>query len=136
MPTLRECYLNAKDAFVKISSQPENTVIEQARNFLFDCAKDKSWETAEYFIDELRNIEFPLEKLNLFGENDETVHWILATDPNPQFDHCSGFIARLAGFCEKIPNLPDKSDAYYYETHHEEYANLLAGQIADELILS
>ncbi len=140
MSTARECYLAAKAKFEAIKTQIqiqfEDTIIFEARNFLFDSAKEKSWLTAEYFVDELRNIEFPLEKLNLIGDNDEALYWIVATSQDPQFNDCSDFIMHFVSYCEKIPDLYSKSDECYYNTHLEDYTNVLAGQISDELILS
>lgn len=130
----KECYLKAKTAFDSVIKMLEPELITKSREFLFECARTNDWKTAKFFLDEFCDIEFPLEKLNLDGHNNDTVFWICASEPG--FGDCDEFVGSLDSYCMMVPDLLDRSDEYYCNQHvYATDIKVVAEQIENELIL-
>lgn len=124
--TGRQCYLEAKAKYDELFRcyKDQNTIALKAREFIFELAKSNEWITARYFLNEFTNhSDFPIERMNLVGNNDETVYWIIAdknseaAKANPDIGR---FVMHLSSYCrENVKDLADRSDDYYYSCHPE-----------------
>jgi len=101
------------------------------KSFFLECAKRNDTQKMKslfYYLTQYT--KFPLEKINLCGDNNVSVYKIIvqAEFAGPSRD----FLLEFYHNCHNIKGLEEKSDKYYYATHPEANLGLLASVAIDE----
>lgn len=102
-------------------AQDEKSILELTQRYIIKYAKINSWESAEYFLNQLRYSKFPLHKLNLASSNESSLIYNLnSLDPEFRNLDLSDFIGHIYGYCNRTREdnmtLLQRTDIYMYIT--------------------
>lgn len=113
------------------TAQDEKSILVLTKHHMIEYAKINSWESAEYFLEQLRYSKFPLYKLNLAGSNASALMYNLKSlDPELRNLDLTKFIGYIYGYCNRTREdnmtLLKRTDIY---VHNEQEVEKVDDQV-------